>query len=123
MLIRQRNQEREKMSKSERKIVFPFTAIVGQEKAKLALLCCAIDPTIGGVLLSGEKGTGKSTLVRALSYVLPEVEFIKVCPFNCNPHNPLEMCDSCYSRMLKGGRLQNSEKKNEGYRFTVKHNG
>ena len=102
MLIRQRNQEREKMSKSERKIVFPFTAIVGQEKAKLALLCCAIDPTIGGVLLSGEKGTGKSTLVRALSYVLPEVEFVKGCPFNCNPHNPLEMCDSCYSRMLKG---------------------
>ena len=90
----------------ERKLVFPFTAVVGQEKAKLALLCCAVDPTIGGVLLSGEKGTGKSTLVRALSQVLPEIEVVKGCPFNCNPHNPLEMCDTCYSRLAAGEELE-----------------
>jgi len=85
----------------ERKIFFPFTAVVGQEKAKLALLCCAVDPMIGGVLLAGDKGTGKSTLVRALSQVLPEIE-VSDCPFNCNPRNPLEMCDSCYEAMQSG---------------------
>jgi len=90
----------------ERKLIFPFTAIVGQEKAKLALLCCAVDPTIGGVLLSGEKGTGKSTLVRALSQVLPEIDVVKGCPFNCNPYNPLEMCDNCYYRLHSGDKLE-----------------
>jgi len=94
------------LSTIDRKIVFPFTAIVGREKAKLALLCCAVDPTIGGVLLSGEKGTGKSTLVRALSQVLPEIEVVDGCPFNCNPHNPLEMCDSCYSKLMSGVKLK-----------------
>ncbi len=95
----------------ERKIIYPFTAIVGQEKAKLALLCCAIDPTIGGVLLSGEKGTGKSTLVRALSQVLPEIEVVANCPFNCNPYNPLEMCDSCYNKLINGNKLKIIKKK------------
>jgi magnesium chelatase subunit D len=99
------------LSQTERKIVFPFSAVVGQEKAKLALLCCAVDPTIGGVLLSGEKGTGKSTLVRALSYVLPEVEFVEGCQFNCNPYSPLEMCDVCYSKMLKGDSLKIAKRK------------
>ncbi|RLE50949.1 MAG: magnesium chelatase, partial [Candidatus Methanomethylicota archaeon] len=97
--------------KHERKLVFPFTAIVGQEKAKLALLCCAVDPTIGGVLLSGEKGTGKSTLVRALSQVLPEIEVVDGCPFNCNPHNPLEMCDACYDKLASGGKLKVAKRK------------
>ncbi|MEM4609237.1 MAG: VWA domain-containing protein [Candidatus Methanomethylicaceae archaeon] len=79
----------------EEVIFFPFSAIVGQEKAKLALICNAIDPTIGGVLLSGDKGTGKSTMVRAFSQVLPEIEVIENCPFNCNPYNIAEMCNSC----------------------------
>ncbi len=87
--------------KSER-IVFPFTAIVGQEKAKLALLCNAVNPAIGGVLLSGDKGTGKSTMVRALADVLPEIEVVKGCPFNCNPYNELEMCEICREKAKKG---------------------
>jgi len=81
---------------------FPFAAIVGQEKAKLALICSAIDPTIGGVLLSGDKGTGKSTMVRAFSQVLPEIEVFDGCPFNCNPYNVAVMCELCKERAEKG---------------------
>ena len=64
----------------ERRVTFPFSAMVGLEKAKLALLCVAVDPLIGGVLLKGDKGTGKSTLVRALASVLPEIEVVADCP-------------------------------------------
>ena len=66
------------MEKGERegRLVFPFSAIVGLEKAKLALLCVAVNPLIGGVLLRGDKGTGKSTLVRALANILPEIEVV-----------------------------------------------
>ncbi len=99
------------MAIAERKMNFPFTAVVGMDKAKLALLCAAVDPLIGGVLLRGDKGTGKSTLVRAFAKILPEIDVVADCPFNCNPHNPLEMCDSCYERYRNGKTLPLRKKK------------
>ena len=87
------------------RFVFPFSAIVGQEKMKKALLLNAINPRIGGVLIRGQKGTGKSTAVRALADLLPEIKVVNGCPFNCNPDNPLEMCDICYERYERGEKL------------------
>ncbi len=95
----------------EKRLIFPFSAVVGQEKAKLALLAVAVNPLIGGVLLKGDKGTGKSTLVRALANVLPEIEVVADCPFNCNPKNPMEMCDACYERYERGEKLPVARRK------------
>jgi len=64
---------------------FPFAAIVGQDDMKTALLIAAVDPTVGGVMVFGDRGTGKSTAVRALASLLPPAPFIKGCMFNCAP--------------------------------------
>ena len=74
---------------------YPFAAIVGQEKLKLALLLCAINPGIGGVLIRGEKGTAKSTAARALAEVVPPILKVAGCPFNCPQNKPLESCVAC----------------------------
>jgi magnesium chelatase subunit D len=66
---------------------------------KLALILNVIDPKIGGVLIRGEKGTGKSTAVRALAALLPEMEFMKSCPFNCDPSDPASMCEMCKAKV------------------------
>lgn len=89
----------------EGRAVFPFTAIVDQERLKLALLLNAINPRIGGVLIRGPKGTGKSTAVRALVDLLPEIEVVEDCSFNCNPRDPTNMCDVCRSRISSGEKL------------------
>nr|ARO90410.1 magnesium chelatase subunit I [Bangiopsis subsimplex] len=67
--------------------VFPFTAIVGQEEMKLALILNVIDPTIGGVMIMGDRGTGKSTTIRAIADLLPEIEVVMDDPFNSHPSN------------------------------------
>ena len=68
--------------------VFPFTALVGQDLMKLALVLNAINPKIGGVLIRGEKGTAKSTAVRALAHLLPEIRVTLNCPYHCEPGSP-----------------------------------
>lgn len=93
-------------SAKTRRIYFPFTAVVGADKAKLALLAVAVDPEIGGVLLVGDKGTAKTTLVRSLAQILPEIPVVKGCPYNCNPFNPREMCDVHYEMWLRGEKLE-----------------
>ncbi|TXT67091.1 MAG: hypothetical protein BAJALOKI1v1_190034 [Promethearchaeota archaeon] len=83
--------------------IFPFVAIIGQEMMKLALILNAINPKIGGVLIQGTKGTAKSTAVRALADILPEIAIVKDCPFNCNPEDDAEMCMDCEEIHNKGG--------------------
>jgi len=77
------------------KVVFPFSAFVNQEEVKLALILNVINPRIGGVLIKGAKGTGKSSFVYALPDILPKISVVKGCPYNCNPHDPTNMCDDC----------------------------
>ena len=79
----------------KRTAVYPFTAIVGQHDMKLALILNIINPALGGVLIKGEKGTAKSTAVRALAELLPKMDVVHGCKFNCNPHEPHLLCDSC----------------------------
>ncbi|HZU16041.1 MAG TPA: magnesium chelatase ATPase subunit I, partial [Candidatus Dormibacteraeota bacterium] len=81
---------------------FPFTAIVGQERMKLALVLNAINPAIGGVLIRGEKGTAKSTAVRALARLLPEQEVVEGCAFGCHPDDLEALCNDCRERHLDG---------------------
>ncbi|MFE7104749.1 putative cobaltochelatase [Streptomyces sp. NPDC057575] len=71
---------------------FPFTAVVGQQDLQLALLLNSVAPNIGGVLVRGEKGTAKSTAVRALSALLPEVDVVSGCRFSCDPASPDPAC-------------------------------
>ena len=84
------------------RVVYPFAAIVGQQELKRALLLNAINPRIGGLLIRGPKGTGKSTSVRAIADLLPEINVVKDCRFNCNPSDPTNMCLDCFSAYKKG---------------------
>src|SRR5579864_6421047 len=84
---------------------FPFTAIVGQESMKLALILNAVVPTIGGVLIRGEKGTGKSTAVRGLARLLPEHEVVEGCHYGCDPNDSEALCADCRSRLKSAGVL------------------
>lgn len=81
-----------------RRAVFPFTAIVGQEEMKLALLLNVIDPKIGGVMIMGDRGTGKSTTIRALADLLPEIPVVADDPFNSHPQDLELMSDEVRQR-------------------------
>jgi magnesium chelatase subunit I len=82
--------------------VFPFAAIVAQEELKTALLLCAVDPAIGGVLALGDRGTGKSTAIRALAALLPPMQVVEGCRFHCEPGRPAALCEAC---RRKGARV------------------
>jgi len=85
--------------------VFPFSAIVGQDKMKLGLVLNAINPKLSGVLIRGEKGTAKSTAVRALAALLPEIEVVEGCYFRCDPRQPAKLCPDCRERIDSGEEL------------------
>ncbi|MCL1977072.1 MAG: putative cobaltochelatase [Candidatus Bathyarchaeota archaeon] len=95
---------------SQNKTVYPFSAIVSQDKMKLALILNVINPKIGGVLLRGEKGTGKSLTVRALANLLPEAEVVTSCPFHCDPKNPQDLCDACASKYVNNEKLPTAKR-------------
>lgn len=86
----------------KRTAVYPFTAIVGQDDMKMALILNVINPALGGVLIKGEKGTAKSTAVRALAELLPAMHAVHGCRFNCDPDNPNLFCDDCAKSYLSG---------------------
>jgi magnesium chelatase subunit D len=85
--------------------VFPFTAIVGQEEMKLALLLNVVSPSVGGVLVTGHRGTGKSTAVRALADQLPSLGVARGCAYNCDPADADSLCEACAARLDAGASL------------------
>lgn len=86
-------------------VIYPFTAIVGQERMRRALVLNAINPRIGGVLIRGERGTAKSTAARALAALLPQVKVVSDCRFNCDPDSPSTWCTECRERVDRGEAL------------------
>lgn len=86
--------------------IFPFTAIVGQDRMKMALVLNAINPKIGGVLIRGERGTAKSTAARALAALLPDIDVFIDSPFNDDPNDPLSWSDWVKERKLKNEPLE-----------------
>src|SRR5260370_37534202 len=78
---------------------------------KLALILNAIVPTIGGVLIRGEKGTGKSTAVRALARLLPEHDVVEGCHFGCDPSEPEALCSDCRARLNAAGILPHHKRR------------
>ncbi|MFW9987295.1 MAG: ATP-binding protein [Candidatus Odinarchaeota archaeon] len=89
-----------------KKIDFPFTAILGQKKMKMGLVLNVIDPQIGGILLTGQQGTGKSTAVRSLVELMPQIEVITGCEFSCDPHSDIDnLCQNCIEKR-ENGKIQ-----------------
>jgi magnesium chelatase subunit I len=86
--------------------IFPFTAIVGQEEMKLALELNVIDPKIGGVIIMGDRGTGKSTTIRAIADLLPEIAIVRDDAFNSHPTNPELMSSEILTQFQNNGTIE-----------------
>jgi magnesium chelatase subunit I len=84
---------------------FPFTAIVGQEEMKLAMILSTIDPSIGGVLVFGDRGTGKSTMVRSLAALLPSMSAVEGCSYHCDPLGKI-LCSNCAALKAAGKKFK-----------------
>ena len=93
-----------------RRPIFPFTAIVGQEEMKLALLLNVVDPRIGGVMIMGDRGTGKSTAIRALAALLPEIAVVAGDPYNSSPQDPELMSAEVLQRLEQGESLPTEQR-------------
>jgi magnesium chelatase subunit I len=98
------------VSESRKRRVFPFTAVIGQEEMKLALLLNVIDPRIGGVMIMGDRGTGKSTTIRALADLLPEIEVVAGDPYNSSPVDPDLQSSDVRQRLDQGDQLMTEPK-------------
>lgn len=92
------------------RIAYPFSALVGQDEMKLALLLNAVSPQVAGVLVRGEKGTAKSTAVRALQALLPPITVVEDCIFGCDPTDIKHMCQSCAQRLEHGETLPQQQR-------------
>ncbi len=90
--------------------IFPFTAIVGQERMRRALILNAVDTRIGGVLIRGERGTAKSTAARSLAALLPHVKVVQDCRFGCDPDKPTTWCTECKERASSTKKLPVNER-------------
>src|SRR6266478_162053 len=86
--------------------VYPFMGIVGQEEMKLALILNVIDSSIGGVLIMGHRGTGKSTAVRGLAELLPEMSVVRDCLYRCDPEDRENRCQECAAKLSADAKLQ-----------------
>ncbi len=88
-------------------VAFPFSAIVAQDEMKLAILIAATDQSIGGVLVFGDRGTGKSTAIRALAALLPSMRVVENCVYNCDPDAAeAALCESCREQKARTGKLK-----------------
>jgi len=101
----------QKVMEGQARPIFPFTAIVGQEEMKLALILNVIDPKIGGVMIMGDRGTGKSTTIRALADLLPEMRVVANDPFNSDPEDPEFMSEEVRLKLKAGESLPVGSKK------------
>ncbi len=98
------------MSSTRKRRVFPFTSVIGQEEMKLALLLNVIDPRIGGVMIMGDRGTGKSTTIRALADLLPAIEVVEGDPYNSSLEDPDLQSNDVRERIESGSDIQKGEK-------------
>jgi magnesium chelatase subunit I len=95
---------------------YPFAGIVGQEELKLALLLCVVDPTIGGIMVMGHRGTAKSTAVRALAALLPPIKAVAGCPYGCAPEHPAGLCEQCTA---DSGKKANTSTRTKSHNIPV----
>ena len=98
------------MSSTRKRRVFPFTSVIGQEEMKLALLLNVIDPRIGGVMIMGDRGTGKSTTIRALADLLPAIEVVEGDPYNSSLEDPDLQSNDVRERIESGSDIKKGEK-------------
>ena len=98
------------MSSTRKRRVFPFTSVIGQEEMKLALLLNVIDPRIGGVMIMGDRGTGKSTTIRALADLLPAIEVVEGDPYNSSLDDPDLQSNDVRERIDSGSEIKKGEK-------------